>query len=324
MKKQQNDKFTKFNELLLAYIGYVLNVIHNVKNLIIKNYFSFIDTSDPTIRLMRLDKPAPYLLIALPTWWIIAMTASNLLSFLFFCLFFLLGAVLMRSAGCIINDILDRKIDAQVERTKNRPLASKELSIKQALLLLFVLLFFAAVLLFILPKGAIHIGIFALIPVILYPLMKRITYFSQLFLGLTFNLGVLIAWNTLKDGIGWTPILVYIAAAMWTLGYDTIYAYQDIRYDIELNLKSTATKFREKGPKFIWYTYQITIALLCIAGLHMHLNFFFYIGMAAAAYHLYWQIENLEIAKEEDCTRKFKSNVEFAFLVLIAILIGRI
>ena len=324
MKKQQNDRFMKLNELLISYTSHVFILVYNVKSLIIKSYFSFIDTNDPVIRLMRLDKPAPCLLIVLPTWWIIAMTAGNPLSFLFFCLFFLLGAVLMRSAGCIINDIFDRKIDAQVERTKNRPLASKELSIKQALLLLFVLLLFAAILLLMLPKSVIYIGIFTLIPVILYPLMKRITYLAQLFLGLTFNLGVFIAWATLKNGIGWAPILVYIAAAIWTLGYDTIYAYQDIKYDLELNLKSTAIKFREKGPKFIWYAYQITIALLCIAGLHMHLNFFFYTAMAAAAYHLYWQIENLDISKVDDCTKKFKSNVEFAFLVLIAILIGRI
>ena len=324
MKKQQNDKFTKLNELLLAYIKITLQFISRGKESVIKSYFSLINVNDPMVRLMRLDKPAPYLLIVLPTWWVIAMTANNPFSFLFFCIFFLIGAVLMRSAGCIINDIFDKNIDGQVERTKNRPLASKELSIKQALLLLSVLLLFSAILLFMLPTAAIYIGVFALIPIILYPMMKRITYFPQLFLGLTFNLGVLIAWATLKGSIGWPPVLVYVAAAMWTLGYDTIYAYQDIRYDLALNLKSTAIKFKEKGPKIIWYIYQITIALLCISGLHMHLNFFFYIGMAAATYHLYWKIENLDVAKADDCTKKFKSNVEFAFLVFVAILIGRI
>ncbi|WHQ46623.1 MAG: 4-hydroxybenzoate octaprenyltransferase [Candidatus Midichloria sp.] len=324
MKKQLNDKFSKLNKLIWFFVTYVLQTFINVKLWGIKVYFSLININNPIVCLMRLDKPAPLLLLVLPVWWIIGMAASSPVFILFFCLFFLVGAVLMRSAGCIINDIFDRELDSKVERTKNRPLANKELSVKQALQIVLALLLFSAILLFMLPRSAIYIGIFALVPITIYPIMKKVTYFPQIFLGLTFNIGILIAWATLKGNISWPPILIYVAAAVWSLGYDTIYSYQDIKDDMKLNLKSTAIKFKEKGPKLVWSFYQIAVALICIAGLHMHLNFFFYIGMAIATYHLYWQIENLDILNEDDCRKKFKSNVEFAFLVFAAILIGRI
>ncbi|AEI88438.1 MAG: 4-hydroxybenzoate octaprenyltransferase [Candidatus Midichloria mitochondrii] len=324
MKKQPNDNFSRLNKLIWLFIAYVLQILSSVRSHITKGYSALININDPIVRLMRLDKPAPLLLLVLPIWWIIGLAASNPISILFFCLFFFMGAVFMRGAGCIINDIFDRDLDSKVERTKNRPLANKELPVKQALQIMLALLLFAAILLFMLPKSAIYIGVFALVPIAIYPLMKRVTYFPQLFLGLTFNIGVLIAWATLRGTVSWPPILIYVAAAIWTLGYDTIYSYQDIKDDIKLNLKSTAIKFKERGPTLIWSFYQITVALICIAGLHMHLNFFFYIGMAIAAYHLYWQIENLDILNENDCGKKFKSNVGFAFLVFAAILIGRI
>jgi len=324
MKKQPNNLFSRVNGLILDCISYIFCGLLLIRSAITKIYFSFINIDNPIIRLMRLDKPVGYLLVVFPTWWVIGMTAQNPISILFFCLFFLVGAILVRGAGCIINDILDKEIDKKVARTKDRPLASDELTIKQALQILLVLLFFAVILLLMLPKDAVYIGIFAMIPISIYPLMKRVTYFPQVFLGFTFNIGVLIAWLTVAQNFGWPPVLIYFASVFWTLGYDTLYAYQDIKDDIKLNIKSTAIKFKEKGPKFVWYFYQITLALICIAGLHMHLNFGFFAMMSLAGYQLYWQIENIDILDEKNCAAKFKSNIEFACLVFAAVLIGRI
>lgn len=275
-------------------------------------------------RLMRLDKPMGFLLLMLPCLWAIGFAPISVLYKIGYSLFFALGAFVTRSAGCIINDIFDRHIDKKVDRTKNRPLASGEVSLKEAFVLLSVLLSIALLILLFLPKAAIYVGAISIIPIIIYPLLKRYTYYPQVFLGFVFNLGVIIAWITVYKSFSLSAILVYLSAVFWTIGYDTIYALQDKEDDLKAGVKSLAIKFGDNVSQLVWILYRISALSLFIMGLNTQMNWGFYILMAMATYHLYWQVETLEINNKDDSAKKFKSNLYFGILVLIAIWIGKI
>lgn len=295
----------------------------SLRSSIITSYSNFIENS-PYARLMRLDKPVGYILLMMPTWWVITLTSQSFFKGIYFCIIFAIGSIIIRSAGVIINDLVDIKIDSQVERTKNRPLASAELSMLQGIKLLIILLSGAFLILLCLPLLAIYIGIIAVLPIIIYPFMKRLTYFPQIFLGFTFNVGILIAWITVTNELSWIAVLLYISTAFWTIGYDTIYAHQDKIDDSIIGIKSMAIKLANKTTVSVWALYKLTALGIAIVGLNTNMNIWFFILLVIATYQLYWQIHTVKLDVAEDCAKKFKSNIEFAFIVFFAILIGKL
>lgn len=231
---------------------------------------------------------------------------------------FIIGSIIMRSAGCIINDLVDRNFDKKVLRTKNRPITSGEISVKNAIKLLVLLLVFALALLFFLSEVAIIISFLAIPLIIFYPFCKRFTYWPQLCLGITFNLGTLIAWAAVKNNISFPVILLYIGFIFWTLGYDTIYAHQDKDDDLKLGLRSTAIKFGDKTAKYLNFFYTTAITLFVFAFGLMRASVYFYCLMVPAIFLLYWQISTIQINNPKNCGRRFKANILVGALIFIA------
>lgn len=219
--------------------------------------------------LMRLDKPTGWWLLLLPAWWSILLCGpgiTHLPGYAWYLMFlFWVGAIVMRSAGCIVNDLWDRKLDAQVARTASRPLAAGTVKIWQAFMLLFVLLFLGLLILVQLSPLAIWIGVFSVILVVTYPLMKRITWWPQAFLGLTFNIGTLMGWAAVTGGMYWSALLLYAAGFFWTIGYDTIYACQDKEDDELVGIRSTARLFGDNVKYWVTLMFLLTILFWMLA-----------------------------------------------------------
>jgi len=271
-------------------------------------------------RLARLDKPAGAWLLLIPCWWGLAL--ANSFDFFYYALF-TLGAFIMRASGCIINDIADRKYDAQVERTKTRPLASGEISIKSALVFLAILLSLGLIILLQLPMLAVYIGVASVPLFVIYPFTKRLTHWPQLFLGLTFNIGVIIAYSTIQNDISFSAVALYIAGILWTLGYDTIYAHQDKTDDIAIGVKSTAIKFGERSKIFVASFYILMLVIFAIAvnyqnGLHLPSFAVFVL----AACHFAWQIRRLDIHNPGRCMALFRSNIYAGLILFLCILLS--
>lgn len=235
--------------------------------------FDLVERLPPAARpyalLMRLDRPIGWWLLLLPGWWAISLAAkgiNGLTGFdVYLMILFFFGAIAMRGAGCIINDLWDRDLDAMVERTKARPLASGQVKIWQAAALLVFLLFFGLLVLVQTSGLAIWLGFLSMVFVLAYPYMKRITWWPQAFLGITFNFGVLIGWAAVTGGMSFTAVLMYVAAFFWTLGYDTIYAHQDKDDDRMIGIKSTALLFGERSKKWVAIFYAAAWSLLFLA-----------------------------------------------------------
>jgi 4-hydroxybenzoate polyprenyltransferase len=223
----------------------------------------------PYALLMRLDRPIGWWLLLLPGWWAIALAAGGITGFTgwdYYLLFlFWLGAVVMRGAGCVINDLWDRDLDAKVERTKQRPLASGAVKIWQAAAFLFCLLFLGLIILLQTSALTIWTGVAAMAFVVAYPYMKRITWWPQAFLGLTFNFGVPMGWAAVTGSFSGPMLLLYIGAFFWTLGYDTIYAHQDKADDQRVGIKSTALLFGERSKKWVGGFYAVSWTLIALA-----------------------------------------------------------
>ena len=280
----------------------------------------------PYLLLMRLDRPIGIWLLLLPGWWSIAAASGGVSSFttqtgISFALFGI-GALIMRGAGCIINDLWDRDLDKLVERTRNRPLAAGTVSVKQALTFLVFLLALGLAILVQFPPTAILIGFLSLIPVILYPLAKRITWYPQAVLGLTFNIGALMGWASVTDTVPLAAWLIYAAGFFWILGYDTIYAHQDISDDSIIGIKSTARKFGDQSPAFVAMFYALAALLLHIAGVVMHANYGYFMVWSLAALHFLWQVWRWDISSPQDCLQKFRSNRDAGFIIFLAFLLG--
>ena len=248
------------------------------------------------IELIRLKKPIGYMLLFWPCAWglTLAYDFSNKLYDYFFYLFlFFMGAVLMRSAGCIVNDILDREFDKKVFRTKNRPIASNKISVPLASAYVFILCFLALLVLLHFNNFTIVLAFASMPFAFTYPLMKRFTYWPQLFLGITFNYGLILGWTSITAKIDVIPILFYIGAIFWTLGYDTIYGYQDIKDDEIIGLKSTSIKFKGKEKKFLLSCYSIMLIFFIVGGYFMKLNDLYYFLILIPLAHLFFfQIKN--------------------------------
>jgi 4-hydroxybenzoate polyprenyltransferase len=274
------------------------------------------------LRLMRLDRPIGTWLLLLPGWWAIALSAS-LWQGLWLFLLFGVGAVLMRGAGCVVNDMADRDLDRLVARTRDRPLASGAVSLRDAALFLTALLLASLLILLCLNRFAILLGAASLLLVFPYPLMKRITYWPQAWLGLTFNWGALLGWAAVTGTISSPAILLYLGGIFWTLGYDTIYAHQDKADDPLVGIKSTALRFGDATPWWLLRFYGGAWLLFVLAGLVAGLKLIFLAGLALAGLQLLWQIYTLKLDEPADCLAKFKSNRLFGWLFLAAILIDR-
>ena len=217
------------------------------------------------IELTRLNKPIGFMLLFWPCSWGLAYaftTNPNLNLFFNYLFLFFLGSVLMRSAGCIVNDIVDKDFDKKVKRTKSRPIASGKISIIQSLIYVVALCFVALMILLQFNILTIILGMSSMILAFTYPFMKRITYWPQLFLGITFNWGLIMAWTAMNNNISLEIVTLYIAAIFWTLGYDTIYGSQDVSDDEIIGLKSTAIKFKENIKLFVFISYSITTLLI--------------------------------------------------------------
>ena len=280
------------------------------------------------IELTRLNKPIGFMLLFWPCIWGLTIAYnfnSSFNNFLFYGILFLLGAILMRSAGCIVNDIVDRNIDKKVERTKNRPIASKKISVKFGLLYVFILCGLAFLVLINFNQFTIIMALLSMPFVFTYPLMKRFTYWPQLFLGITFNYGLVLAWTSINNEISLIPFLFYIGAIFWTLGYDTIYGYQDIKDDEIIGVKSTSIKFKKNPKKFIFICYLIFIASLVFIGTLMNFKIFYYLFLIIPITHLIlFQINKLNVNDSNDCLIKFKSNNILGLVIFINLLIGKI
>lgn len=278
--------------------------------------------------LMRLDKPIGFMLLFWPCSWGFAIVLKNMSInqewIINFFLFFI-GSILMRSAGCVYNDIIDKKIDQKVTRTKQRPLASNKLSTFKGWVLVAFLSFLSLIILFQFNFTAIIFGLSSGILIFAYPFMKRITYWPQLFLGIVFNWGVILSYLVFNEEVNIGILLIYLSAVFWTLGYDTIYGYQDIKDDEIIGVKSTSIKFKTNPKKFVTICYLITLTLICMTGLMMNFKYVFFIFMIIPILHMFfYQIKNLNIKNDLNCLRIFKSNNMLGFIIYINIIIGKL
>lgn len=239
-------------------------------------------------------------------------------------LLFSIGAFVMRGAGCVVNDLWDRKADALVERTKGRPLPSGRVTATRAILFLSFLSLIGLYILLQLNPFTQMVGLLSIVLIVIYPLMKRITYWPQLMLGLTFNWGALMGWSAVSGSLELPAIVLYIAGIFWTLGYDTIYAHQDKEDDILVGVKSTALKLADKTRVWLSGFYSITFLLITYAGFLSHLGIGFFTGMIFAAWHLFYQLKKLDIDDRELCLALFKSNHHFGAIVFISMLFGHL
>ena len=279
------------------------------------------------IDLIRLKKPIGFMLLFWPCAWGLTLAydlSQDLNKYFFYLLLFFLGAVLMRSAGCIVNDVLDREFDKKVFRTKNRPIASEKISVKLGILYTLILCFLAFLVLLNFNLFTIILALGSMPLAFTYPLMKRYTYWPQLFLGITFNYGLILGWTAINGQLDYLPIIFYIGAIFWTLGYDTIYGYQDIKDDEIIGLKSTAIKFKSNPYIFLTLCYSILLISILSMGYLMNLNKFFYLFLVFISVHLfYFQIKKLNIKDPNKCLQIFKSNNFLGLLIFSGIIIGK-
>ena len=277
------------------------------------------------IELTRLKRPIGYMLLFWPCAWGLTLAydfSKNLNDYFFYLSLFFLGSVLMRSAGCIVNDISDKEFDKKVSRTKNRPIASNQVSIKLGIFYTLVLCLLAFLVLINFNNLTILLAIGSMPLAFTYPLMKRFTYWPQLFLGITFNYGLVLGWTSIKGEIDIIPIIFYLGAIFWTLGYDTIYGYQDIKDDEIIGLKSTSIKFKGNEKNFLFICYAFLLILFLIGGYCMEFNNIYYFLTMIPFLHLFfYQIRVFKSKNPESCLKIFKSNNVFGLIIFLNILI---
>tara|TARA_B100000282_G_scaffold262715_1_gene212352 strand:+ start:302 stop:1168 length:867 start_codon:yes stop_codon:yes gene_type:complete len=277
--------------------------------------------------LTRLKRPIGYMLLFWPCAW--GLTAGfNFLEskkiFFFYIILFLLGSILMRSAGCIVNDIIDRNYDKKVQRTKNRPLASGKVSVKTALIYATAMCLLAFLVLINFNLLTIFLALISMPLAFTYPLMKRYTYWPQLFLGITFNYGLILGWVSVNNTIDLAPIILYVGAIFWTLGYDTIYGFQDINDDEIIGLKSTSIKFKKNPIIFLNLCYLIFFLSLIFTGFIMEFNKIYFILLIIIFTHLFYiQLKKINFKSSESCLNIFKSNNLLGFLVFFNLFLGK-
>ena len=275
----------------------------------------------PYGRLARWDRPIGIWLLMLPCWWSLALGAAPDWGRLGgWMALFALGALAMRGAGCTWNDIVDRKVDARVERTRGRPLPSGEIKLHHALGWLAIQLVVGAAILFKLNKFAGGIALLSLLLVAIYPTMKRLTSWPQVVLGLAFNWGALVGYATVTDTLSWPTVALYAGGVAWTMVYDTIYAMQDQRDDAIIGVRSTARRFANAPRRWLLLFAGLTVALWVLCGVLAHLKLPYFAVLLLVAAHFGWQIATLKPNDQADCLAKFKANAHVGWLMLLAIL----
>lgn len=279
----------------------------------------------PYLRLARFDRPIGFWLLALPCWWSVVLGAEAtgapwpdpwLLAL------FTIGAVAMRGAGCTLNDIIDRDLDAGVARTRSRPLPSGQVSLNGALIFLALQCLVGLAVLIALNPFTIALGFASVALVAFYPFAKRLTNWPQIVLGLTINWGALMGYAAVTGGLSPAPVLLYAGALFWTIGYDTIYAHQDREDDALMGIGSSALALGHRTPVWLTLFYGLAAALILTAGFLAGFGWGFFVMMLAPLAHLIWQVREIEVDRPALCLKLFKSNREFGILVIVAMLAG--
>lgn len=284
------------------------------------------DAFKPWLRIMRADRPIGAWLLLWPCWWSVALSSRADSDFpdIKLLVLFAIGAFAMRSAGCIYNDIIDRDIDARVARTQGRPLASGQISLGSAVVCAVALSLIGLTVLLQFNPFAIALGFGSVGIVLIYPFMKRVTFWPQAVLGLAFSWGALMGWAAYFESLDLAPIVLYAAAIAWTIGYDTIYAHQDKEDDLLMGLKSTALRFGSNTSSWLSLFYGVTIGGLAFCGWEIGAGIFFFLGLMVAAAHLAWQVVTLNVADPQNCLDRFRSNNLFGAIVFMAMIFDTI
>ena len=275
----------------------------------------------PYLRLARADRPIGVWLLLWPCWWSLALAGIRegaSYPDLWFLLLFAIGAVVMRGAGCVWNDIVDKDIDAQVVRTRSRPIPSGQVTLRQAQIFMIALCLVGLAVLLQFNSFTILLGLASLGIVATYPFMKRFTYWPQAVLGLAFSWGALMGWPAVRAELSLAPLLLYGGAVAWTIGYDTIYAHQDKEDDALLGLKSTALKFGPATKRWLVLFYTLAFAGIAAAGIAAGAGFIFCIVLAGGAAHFIWQIATLDVEDEKNCLSRFRANRDFGAIIFAA------
>jgi 4-hydroxybenzoate polyprenyltransferase len=283
--------------------------------------------SRPYLRLARLDRPIGSWLLLMPCWWSAALAAgiAHDLSHLPVTLaLFLVGAFAMRGAGCTWNDITDRDLDAKVERTRSRPIPAGQVSVKQALAFLILQALVGLAVLLQFNRFAVATGIASLLVVAIYPFMKRITYWPQVVLGLAFSWGALMGFAVTFASIDATALVLYAGSIAWVIGYDTIYAHQDVEDDALIGVKSTARLFGARTHQALIVFYTLAVVLIGVALELAGVRYFAWIGLAAFAAHLVWQVRRLRIGDPALCLKIFKSNRDAGLLLFAGLAVDAV
>lgn len=277
----------------------------------------------PYLRLARLDRPIGSWLLLMPCWWsagLAGMASGHLPSLTHIALFFI-GAFAMRGAGCTWNDLVDRDLDGKVERTRSRPIPSGQVTAKQAAVFMLAQALVGLAVLLQFNWFTVITGLASLGVVAVYPFMKRITYWPQIFLGLAFSWGALMGWPATFGRLDWPALVLYAGSIAWVIGYDTIYAHQDREDDMMIGIKSTALLFGENTPRMLMVFYSIAVVLIGVAGLMAGGSWIFMLGLIAFAAHLAWQIMRLDIDDSAHCLMLFRSNRDAGLILFATMLI---
>ncbi len=279
--------------------------------------------SRPYLRLARLDRPIGSWLLLMPCWWSVGLAGMHEGRFpgLWHIVLFFIGAFAMRGAGCTWNDLVDRDLDGLVERTRSRPIPSKQVTIAQATTFMLAQALIGLLVLIQFNYFTVVTGLASLLVVVIYPFMKRITYWPQIFLGLAFSWGALMGWPAAFGRLDWPALLLYAGSICWVIGYDTIYAHQDREDDLLIGIKSTALLFGERTQPMLTSFYAAAVVLIAGAGLMAGGSIFFTIGLIAFAAHLAWQVTRVDIDDSEHCLMLFNSNRDAGLILFGAMLI---
>ncbi|UXN02971.1 4-hydroxybenzoate octaprenyltransferase [Bartonella sp. HY406] len=286
----------------------------------------------PYAQLARWDRPIGWKLLMWPCWWSAALVSvagshhgaqfMNVMPSLWHLFLFFIGAVAMRGAGCTYNDLVDHNIDSAVERTRSRPLPSRQVSRIQAKLFLLLQCIIGLLVLLQFNAFTINLGLGSIIIVAIYPFMKRITDWPQIVLGLAFNWGALMGWAAARGSLDWPPILLYIGSVMWTIGYDTIYAHQDKEDDALVGVRSTARLFGDKTKLALTLLYSGMLIFTLAAFLLAHIPSLAFVGLLLAFIHMIYQIRVLDIDDHQQCLKLFLSNSFLGFLIFAGLILG--
>ena len=275
------------------------------------------------IELTRLNKPIGFMLLFWPCSWGLAYAyykIQNLNLFLYYLLLFFLGSILMRSAGCIFNDIVDKDLDKKVKRTKVRPIASGRITVERSLSYVFILCVLAFLILLQFNSLTIFLGLSSMFLAFSYPFMKRITYWPQLFLGITFNWGIIMAWSAMNNSLNVDIVILYVSAIFWTLGYDTIYGAQDMSDDEIIGVKSTSLKFKNNLKLFVTVAYSIFVFMIFFLLREFFEVKIIIIFLTIFAFSILYQIYKLDISNAESCLKMFKFNNYTGLLLFLTFL----